>query len=557
MTLTLSLGILFAAGMVAVMLANWLEVPRVTLYVVVGLLVGPSLLDWIPGAHLEELDPVLKLALAMVLLEIGGRFTFTSLRRIIRAAVPLSGGELTCTFVLVAVGLWAIGEDLEVAILLGGLALATAPATTIVVLRDYDSEGPVTALTYALVALNNLVAIVAFELLFVLVSLLAKPAGDVGTRLWWLATDLVGSTAAGIVAGMAASLIAARLTERQRPLALLAVITLALGLCEWFHIPYLLTFLAMGVTLANASSLMPDLLRGLDPITGLLYVVFFVAAGAELDIRALWAAGAAGAVYILMRCTGKYIGVRMMARVRREPQEVQQWLGLTLIAQAGAAIGLVHVAAERAPELGGHLQTIIVGTVIFFEVAGPILTRMAVVRAGEVPVAHLARPNRLSWREAGLALLGGIRRAFGGDPWAGRPREELRVRDLMRQNVRAIAQTDDFLKILEFIERSRHHVYPVVGAAGDLVGVIRYRDIRSTLFNPELAALVRAEDLCHPARWTLHPDQSIDDALAVVEKTSDDVIPVVAGAADRTLIGLIERRDIVRFVKGRYHTPKD
>jgi CBS domain-containing protein len=249
--------------------------------------------------------------------------------------------------------------------------------------------------------------------------------------------------------------------------------------------------------------------------------------------------------------------VRVAARLSKEPQVVRRWLGLTLIAQAGAAIGLVQVAAERNPALGAHLQTIVIGTVIFFEVLGPIMTRTAIIRAGEVPVAQLVQPFRLGWVDLGKAVLAQIRHVLGGDPWKGRPHDSLQISDLMRQNARSIPSSDDFLHVLEFIESSRHHVYPVVDEAGKLVGVIHYHDVRSTLFHPELAALVRAEDLCHPARWIVYPDQSIDDAFAIVEKTSDDLIPVVAAADDLSLVGIIERRDVVRFVKHRYHMPKD
>jgi Kef-type K+ transport system membrane component KefB len=556
--LTLSLGILFLAGLAAVILAERLGVPRVTLYIVVGLLIGPSLLNWIPHEHLEEFDPVLKLALAMVLLEIGSRFTFASFRQIIPAAVPLSIGELAVTLSLVTLGVWAVSKDWEFAILLGGLALATAPATTIVVLRDYDAEGPVTALTYALVALNNLAAIVAFEILFVLVSLFSGPEGAEsisggGARLGWLATDLIGSLAAGILAGFLATVLMARLSGQYRTLAVLSIVTVVLGICESLSIPYLLTFLAMGVTLANTSASTQDLFRNLEPIAALLYVVFFVASGAETDIRSLWAVGGVGAVYIATRCAGKYLGVWVSARLTGEPQAVRRWLGMTLIAQAGAAIGLVQVATDRDPDLGGRLQTIIVGTVVFFEVLGPILTRTAVIHAGEIPLAQLFHPDRMGWLEACRAVVSQVRQAFGGEPWTRRTRESLTVSDLMRKNVQTLSPSDDFLKVLDLIEHSRHLVYPVVEESGKLLGMIRYGEIRSALFHPELAMLVRAEDLSRPIHSTLTPDQSIEEALSLVRDTSDEAIPVVAGRDDLTLVGMIERRDVARFIKRNYH----
>jgi len=292
MILTFSLGILLMAGVVAGYLAGWIGVPKVCLYIVFGLLIGPSVLEWIPRDHVHELEPVLKLALAMVLLEIGSRFKVGMIRRIVRAAVPLSLGELAMTFGLVAGGLYLYGESAQVSLLLGGLAVATAPATTIVVLREYDSEGPVTAYTYFLVALNNLAAIIGFELLFAGTSLLNQDQqADVMSRMMWLVTDLVLSTVLGIVSGIVVAIVSSLTRERQRTLAVFAITAFVLGLCETLKMPYLLTFLAMGVTLANASRHTQETLKELGTVLALLYVVFFVAAGAELDLEALGAVG--------------------------------------------------------------------------------------------------------------------------------------------------------------------------------------------------------------------------------------------------------------------------
>ncbi|WP_166829976.1 cation:proton antiporter domain-containing protein [Thalassoroseus pseudoceratinae] len=550
MLLTISLGILLTAGLIGGVIAGWIGTPRVTLFIVMGLLLGPSALDWIPHEHLHELEPVLNLALAIVLMQIGSRFTLVSFRRIMKAAVPLSLGEIVCTFGLVALGTYLIGESPEAALLLGGLALATAPATTIVVLQDYDSDGPVTAYTYLLVALNNFVAIVAFEVLFVAANMIGGRGNvDMGSRLQWLAIDLVGSVTLGTVAGIVVSLAETRVAERKRNLAVFAAALLLLGLCEKTGMPYLLAFLAMGVSLANTSPRAKEIVAGLSPISSLLYVLFFVSAGAELNLMALKAVGAIGATYIVMRCLGKYLGVRAVAWMRGEPQSVQNWLGATLIAQAGAAIGLVQVAAARDPELGDHLKTIVVGTVVFFEVVGPLLTRWAIVRAGEVPVAHLVHPDRPSWRESMTNLIRHFRRSLGQDPLAKRQQGELKVHDLMRQNVKSIPSSADFLQVLDFIEHSRDLVYPVVNNDCDVVGTIRYRDIRSNLFDPAVASLVRAEDLCIPPRSQLLPEQSIDDALRAFEKNPDGVILVVASVDVPTLVGLIERRDVVRFAK--------
>jgi len=557
MILTLSLGILLIAGVLAGYLAGWIGVPKVSLYIIAGLLIGPSVLGLIPGSHLEEFDPVLKLALAMVLLEIGSRFRVGMIRRIIRSAVPLSLGELTFTFATVTLALLLFRETFETSLLLGGLALATAPATTIVVLREYNSEGPVTSYTYFLVALNNLAAIVGFEILFAIVAPTEEGVNaGVASHLQWLASDLVGSTLLGIVAGLVVSVVAAITREGQRTLAVFAITIFVLGLCERLGIPYLMSFLAMGITLANSSRHTAETFKGLQTVLAVLYVVFFVAAGAELNLSALSEVGLVGAVYVVARCAGKYFGIRFTARWRQEPLEIQRWLGATLIAQAGAAIGLVQIAASRTPEFGEHLKTIIVGTVVVFEIVGPLLTRWAVVSAGEVPVAHLVQPEKPGLLQTLKAVISQVRISFGHDPLATRNREDLKVQDLMRKNVKSLANSADFLEVLDFIENSRQQVYPITDAEGRLLSVIRYRDLQSVLFDREVASLVRAEDLSVAADQVLTPEIPIQEAFRRVEKTDDDVIPVVDSLETMQLVGLLERRDIVRFIKSAHKAPK-
>ena len=161
-TLGLLLGVCLAAGV----FADLLHLPKVTAYLLVGLLVGPSALDWIPEGHVELFEPVLKMAMAVVLFNLGCEFTFTKVRRVAAHCLALSAAEIACTSAFVAVGLWLFGCSGSMALLLGCLAVATAPATTILVLKEFRSEGPVTESTGFLVAMNNFVCIVLFELAF-------------------------------------------------------------------------------------------------------------------------------------------------------------------------------------------------------------------------------------------------------------------------------------------------------------------------------------------------------------------------------------------------------
>ncbi|MFW6125060.1 MAG: cation:proton antiporter, partial [Pirellulales bacterium] len=371
---TLTLGLLLGAAILAGGLGQMLRLPKVTSYLLVGVLIGPSLFDWIPHQHLQQLEPLTKLAIALVLFNLGCHFPLARARRILRRSARLSIGEMGGTFVLVLLGLLVLGERVDAAILLGVLAIATAPATTILMLKETGSEGAVTEYASALVAINNLVCIVLFEVLFVAIHFLGgKLDQSLGFELWQLSVDLFGSTALGVVGGLAVGFFFGLVDDSRRLILLAALQIFLLGVCLVAGLPYLLTFLAMGVTVANCSYHTPHILAELDRLTGVLCVVFFVTHGAELDLHKLWEAGAIGAGYIGFRLAGKYLGTYAAARAGREEPAVRQWLGLTLLAQAGAAIALAAIAAERDPQLGGHIQTVILGTVVVFELLGPIL----------------------------------------------------------------------------------------------------------------------------------------------------------------------------------------
>jgi Kef-type K+ transport system membrane component KefB len=214
--IVLTLGMLLVASLVAGSVAHMMRLPRVTAYLLVGLLLGPHspipfvqqfVGPLIPEPHLEHLEPIGKLAMALVLLHMGCHFTLVRFRRIARRALRLSAGELTLTFLIVALGLILVGQSWQAAVLFGALAMATAPATTVLVLQESDSEGPVTELTITLTALNNLAAVVGFSALFVIVRHFhnAHPSEPLTSAALALTGRLVGAIVAGIAAGLAAS----------------------------------------------------------------------------------------------------------------------------------------------------------------------------------------------------------------------------------------------------------------------------------------------------------------------------------------------------------------
>jgi len=550
-----TLGVLLGLSLVAGLLAEIVHLPKVTAYLLVGLALGPGILDVMPHEHVKAFDPFLKLAMALVLFDLGCRFPLTKLRRILRRVFVLSVGELLFTFVLVSAGLYLMQQSLSIALLLGSLALATAPATTVLVLREMHAEGPVAEYSGILLALNNLASIVVFELVFMVIQL-ANPevAASPWRQVGLLLQNILGSILLGFFAGLLVSFGCGLLHNSRWLVLLIAATTLLLGVCEMLGIPYMLTFLIMGVVVVNSSEISDKIAGELDHFTGILVVLFFAVHGAELDVQAFFAAGAIGTVYILCRLCGKYLGVYFTAKWTREAVAVRHWLGTTLMAQAGAAIALAAIAVQRDPALGEPVQTIILGSVVFFEIVGPVLIRLSVVRAGEVPfsyaIYHSSTTPIEQLRRVWNRLLTTLPRSAAKVV----PQRELTVGDLVQRNVRGIPQSAPFNKVVTYIEHSHDNAFPVIDENATVVGVIRYPLLSNALFDPSVAQLVRAEDLATPPAALLHPDDPAERALELFHDTADDCLPVIAREEPQRLMGVLRRRDLTGMLIRRHQT---
>lgn len=554
--IAITLGVLLGISLVGGLLGSYLRIPKVTAYLLVGLALGPSLFNAIPEDHVALLDPALKLAMALVLFRLGTRFSFTRLRRQLRSAIPLSLGDALTTATLVTIGLVAVGMSFSSALLLGCLAIATAPATTILVLQEVRSEGPVTDRLQVLVALNNLICIVGFELAFVVVQRFAGNGQELALEaLGQLAIDLGASLLLGLVGGVLIAYACGVISSTHWLVLLIAITTLVLGLAETTHSPYMLTFLVMGMIVANASDLADRIAEELDHTTGLLCVLFFSVHGAELDIQAALALGVAGTVYMVMRTVGKVAGTYAAARVINEPLTVRRATGPALLAQAGAAIALASLAMDRNETLGEPIMHIILGSVVVFEIAGPLLIRRSLLVAGEIPL-HEAVPHhdRSAWQQWS-AVWARLRRAWKKSEEAAQSAQprglDRKIESIVRRNVRGIPDTATFDEVVGHIVHSRDNTYPVVDEQGAVVGVIRYPLLANVMFDPHLGALVRAADLATPANTVLYDDATLEVAAEAFQKETDDCIPVVARAAPHELVGVIRRSDVMQILVRR------
>ncbi|MGH9308796.1 MAG: cation:proton antiporter, partial [Vicinamibacterales bacterium] len=284
----LSVGLILVSALIAGHLAQLVRVPEVTGYLLVGLLIGPAALDLIEHESITALGFLSEVALGLILFNIGSIFEATNLKRVGRSVVRVTFWEATGAFVLVCLVLLASGLAWQISVLLAVVAMETAPATTLMVLNEYDARGPLTDRLRAMIALNNLFVLIAFGLAAAILTL-TSPAAEgwlwTGYRaLHGLAWTTIGSVALGALLGLSVDLWASRAKETGEAMILSAgVVLITVGASRWLGVSPLISTLALGATVANASPHGDRLLRALGGVDPPLYAAFFVLAGAELN----------------------------------------------------------------------------------------------------------------------------------------------------------------------------------------------------------------------------------------------------------------------------------
>jgi len=385
-----SLGLILLFALLVGHLVKFIRVPEVTGYLIAGMVVGPSVLGLFSHENLQSLHVFSEVGLGLILFSVGAVFELGRVRAIGRRLVTLTLAESFAAAVLVTVGTLLLGQPWQVALLLGAIAIETGAASTLMVIRENNSAGPFTEALTAVIGLNNLFALVVFSLVAVALDMSTLAARDAVTlegiarAIFPLVWQLVGSTALGFLVGLLLASWASQVVESGETLILLiGCVLLTVGVATVVDLSPLVASLAVGATMANLSGKSRRLFEALSRTDPPLYVVFFVLAGADLDLALLPSLGMLGVVYVLCRAGGKLSGARYAARRTGFPSPIQRLLGLSLFAQAGLAVGLVIVTRQRFPDIAPTVTTVVLGAVIVFEIAGPHAARFALDRSGE------------------------------------------------------------------------------------------------------------------------------------------------------------------------------
>ena len=402
MNMLLSMAAAIALGLLLTRIAKKINLPNVTAYLVAGLAVGPYCLNLFDQDALAGVAQITSVALGFIAFSIGGEFKWESLKRVGTKAVIITLFQALAALALVDIVLLVFGFDVPLSITLGAIATATAPAATLMVVRQYRAQGTMTNTLLSVVAMDDAVGLAAFSIsLAIAQSLTSGAAPTLYNMLISPLLEIILSLVVGGLLGALLSFLMRFFRSRANRLSLmLAAVLAGVALADGYGLSSLLTCMAIGAAMVNLRDDSEMLVEIIDRWTPPLFTLFFVISGAELDLHVLSTVGILGLLYILARSFGKYFGARVGASVVKSEPKIRKYLGLTLLPQAGVAIGMAQVVITKLPEYGAEIRAVVLCATLVYELIGPVITCIALERSGEIPESVLAeqkhRKNKAS-----------------------------------------------------------------------------------------------------------------------------------------------------------------
>ena len=408
-TILISLSVALLAGLTLSRLAKAVSLPAVTAYLVAGVLIGPFLLgglgiDGLGISHeqAEGLSIISDVALGFIAFSMGNEFRISQLKKIGKQATVIGIWQAFFTTILVdifLIGLHLIMGDkfpLPAAIVLGAVATATAPAATLMVVKQYKAKGKLTDILLPVVALDDAVGLVVFAISFGVAKSLTSASISIASIVLEPLLEVVLSLGLGFVMGIVFTHFEKFFHSRSKRMAIsvaFVLLTVGISLCKFeiagIHVGFssLLSCMMLGTVFCNICDFSEELMDRADRWTAPILILFFVVSGAELDLSVFGdiAVIIIGVVYILSRSVGKCAGATMSAKWVKCDPKIVKYLGITLLPQAGVALGMAIKAGELGAE-GAIVRNITLFAVLVYEIVGPFLTKIALTKAGDINV---------------------------------------------------------------------------------------------------------------------------------------------------------------------------
>ena len=389
MNIILNLGFILLIGLLAEKCIQKIKLPTVTAFILVGIIIGPSLCNLVNPQLISFSGLISNIALGIIAFSLGESFLFSSFKEIGKPVIFISLTAALLPWLLVTVSLHVfLAQPLTTAMLFGAIASATAPAATLMVIREYKARGNLTNTLLGVVAIDDAWCLIVFALSFAF----AKDAllGEASHPSWLkVLYPFVREIFFAIILGGITALLChlnARFFKVKSDLLiyLLGFLLLNTGLALYFHLSLLLANIVFGAVLVNLSPTSFKFFDLIKTIDAPLYLIFFILAGANLEVNLLQGVALSALVFILFRSLGKVSGAFLGGYLSKSEPKITRYLGWALLPQAGVAIGLALIVKENFPPLGSILFPTIIATTVFYEIVGPLFTKYALVASKEI-----------------------------------------------------------------------------------------------------------------------------------------------------------------------------
>ncbi len=380
--------------------ARKLKLPSIIGYMILGIILGPSLFDLFTEEEIKNVGFMNEIILGMVAFSIGAELNIRALKRLGMGIVSIIFSESFLAFFVVTVGVYLLKRDLPMALIFGAMAPASAPAGTVAVIQEYRARGSLTQALYAVVGFDDGLAIIIFGFAFAFAKslLFAEATGGKSDLLMSFLIpfkEIFISVIIGSVFGFTFCQIVRFLkSPRDFIIMVFGFVLMATGISILLHYSLILTNMIIGFFLVNTRKevIVRNVMTPLTEIMPLLFIWFFFLAGVHLDLKKLAMLGTIGVIYIITRSSGLIMGAYIGGVIGKVEDKIKKLIGLGILSQAGVAIGLslivqqelIEINSDHAQMIGKSVIVIVTATSVVFEIIGPIMTRYALKKAGEI-----------------------------------------------------------------------------------------------------------------------------------------------------------------------------
>ncbi|HOT32518.1 MAG TPA: cation:proton antiporter [Petrotogaceae bacterium] len=388
MNILFYISVILLAGMAVAKILGYFKFPNVTGYLIAGIIIGPNISGVISSEVIDSLRILSDVALGFIAYSIGSQINIKEMRKTGSGIIVLTFMEaLTAMAMVTLVCVFVFGRDLPFSLMLGAISCATAPAATLMVIRQYKASGPLVDVLLPVVALDDVVGIMAFGVASTVAKAIlnnAKP--DVFSMFLKPLWEIIAALMLGAAIGILFIYISKKIkTEGNYLNLVIAIVFLGVALASKFGLSGLLTLMATGSVISTFLPTAQMPFTVIEPVTTPIFLIFFVLSGSDLSLKAIGGVGLIGLAYIVVRVIGKWLGAYAGAKIFKMPQAVQKYLGYTLMPQAGVALGLSYIAMQTVPPPHGpEIRTIILCATVIYELLGPLVAKKALQMAGEI-----------------------------------------------------------------------------------------------------------------------------------------------------------------------------